>query len=1173
MRHALLAALMTLCAAAAAFAAPLGVTVNGVMLDSDGSSDTGWAYEPATSNLILSGVGPFTISGTNESGKVQIGVQEGVTSTVTLSDLTLRATNDYQCVFSLGTNACVSLFLAGTNTLDSGKYRAGLEVAAGRTLSVTNVPGDDTAALFATAGRDGAGIGGGSGYRGFIGHGGTINIFAATVTATSSSGGAGIGGGWLGDGGTVNIVGGTVTATGGNYAAGIGGSRYKNGGTATINGGTVTAFGGREAAGIGGGDRGTGGTVTISGGTVAATGGNYGAGIGGGYIGNAGTVIINDGMVTATGGKYAAAVGGGYKSVGGMVAIAGGTVAATAGSDGAGIGCGTEGDAGTVNINGGMVTATGGKYGAGIGGGNKSAGATVTINDGTVTATGGNYGAGIGGGFNGSGGTVTINGGVVTATGSSNCGAGIGSGGSGGGSGYTGGTVNIAGGIVTATGGDYAAGIGGGSGSYSSLSGGASAIVAISGGTVFAQGGKEGHDIGPGRRGQDTGSNTFTGGTIRLGNASITPAPRNGTKPVFCATVSGFAPGAAVAITGLPQYYGVNDIFADAGGAIHLWLPNGKYTFTAGGQNYTVRVTDPSVEPTGVTVNGEEAAYGPDEPAAGWDFDAETRTILLLGTGPFTLSGTNTSGGAGVSIPVNATNTVTLSNLTLLATNDNQCAFALGTNACVSLSLAGANTLASGESRAGLEIAAEGMLSITNAPGDETGSLSATGGDYGVGIGGGNNGDGGTVTVNGGTVAATGGTEAGGIGGGNDGSGGTVTITGGTVTATGGDFGAGIGGGDGNETTGGDGGTVVISGGDVTATGGMCAAGIGGGWSGDGGTATISGGKVTAAGGYDVGDGGAGIGGGYKGAGGTVTISGGAVTATGGDFGAGIGGGEAGAGGTVTIVGGTVTATGTNGARDIGPGRNGIVSGENTFAGGSIRLAAGNASPAPSNTTEQVFCATVPGFSPGDPVVLDGPPGYGATDIVADGNGIIYLWLPNGTHAFTANGEPHTVTIQDGVGPTGVTVNGEEAAYGPSDPIAAGWSFDATSRIAMLSGPGPFVLSGANTMGGVCIAVTNDVTSTVTLSNLTLKATGDFQCAFALGTNAVVSLVLAGSNSLASGLGRAGLEVAAGRTPSPMRQATTRARCRRRAATAARASAASIARTAARWPFTAASWR
>ena len=110
------------------------------------------------------------------------------------------------------------------NTLASGSNRAGLQVAVGRTLSITNAPGDETASLSATGGGSSAGIG--SGYN--I-NGGRVTINGGEITAKGGSNGAGIGGGYYGDGGRVTINGGTVMAQGGSYGAGIGGGYYDGG--------------------------------------------------------------------------------------------------------------------------------------------------------------------------------------------------------------------------------------------------------------------------------------------------------------------------------------------------------------------------------------------------------------------------------------------------------------------------------------------------------------------------------------------------------------------------------------------------------------------------------------------------------------------------------------------------------------------------------------------------------------------------------------------------------------------------------------------------------------------------------------------------------------------------------------------------------------------------------
>ena len=253
----------------------------------------------------------------------------------------------------------------------------------------------------------------------------------------------------------------------------------------------------------------------------------------------------------------------------------------------------------------------------------------------------------------------------------------------------------------------------------------------------------------------------------------------------------------------------------------------------------------------------------------------------------------------------------------------------------VEIELDGKNELKSGYKRAGLEKTSEGTLTLKDDK-KKAGSLTATGGKFGAGIGGGNGGSGKNITINGGTVNAKGGLEGAGIGGGTGGSGEAITINGGTVEATGGKFGAGIGGG-----LNGVGKNITIKGGTVNAAGGdNGGAGIGGGDSGSGEAITITGGTVNAAGGGQ----GAGIGGGNYGSGEAITINGGTVEATGGDFGAGIGGGSWGNGEDITIKGGTVEANGGLFGAGIGGGSAASIggSGKNiTITGGTVKAAGG----------------------------------------------------------------------------------------------------------------------------------------------------------------------------------------------------------------------------------------
>lgn len=216
---------------------------------------------------------------------------------------------------------------------------------------------------------------------------------------------------------------------------------------------------------------------------------------------------------------------------------------------------------------------------------------------------------------------------------------------------------------------------------------------------------------------------------------------------------------------------------------------------------------------------------------------------------------------------------VTLKDLNIDASRGSEAAVSVTGKGDTNIELDGDNELKGGDRHAGLEHnqtvdgegnVTSGKLTIQD-DNDKAGSLTATGGYFGAGIGGGSK------------------------------NAGQVTITGGTITAISGD-GAGIGGGQGNMSSNAGNADIEISGGTIEATGGYTSAGIGGGCYGDA-TIKITGDAVikNAAGG----DYGAGIGGG-GGGNGNVTISGNAKieNAQGGITGSGIGGvGSAGIGG------------------------------------------------------------------------------------------------------------------------------------------------------------------------------------------------------------------------------------------------------------------------------------
>ena len=108
----------------------------------------------------------------------------------------------------------------------------------------------------------------------------------------------------------------------------------------------------------------------------------------------------------------------------------------------------------------------------------------------------------------------------------------------------------------------------------------------------------------------------------------------------------------------------------------------------------------------------------------------------------------------------------------------------------VVLIVEGESELHSGNDHAGVEKANDsGTLTITG-----SGTLSAYGGEWGAGIGGGKNADVHNIEIRGGTIIAYGGGGAAGIGSSNHGSVDGITIIGGTVKAFGGTYAAAIGG-------------------------------------------------------------------------------------------------------------------------------------------------------------------------------------------------------------------------------------------------------------------------------------------------------------------------------------------------------------------------------------------
>ena len=198
------------------------------------------------------------------------------------------------------------------------------------------------------------------------------------------------------------------------------------------------------------------------------------------------------------------------------------------------------------------------------------------------------------------------------------------------------------------------------------------------------------------------------------------------------------------------------------------------------------------------------------------------------------ITGSSTENTVTINAEKDQTASVTLSGANIDVSGAGKAAVSTNGEGNVSIELDSENTLRSANNHAGLEKNNGGSLTIADE--DKNGKLTAEGGIYGAGIGGGYEGEGSNIAITGGEVEATGGIGGAGIGGGKNGAGSSIAITGGEVKATGGKYGAGVGGG-----LSGNGNHITITGGEVKATGGLNGAGIGGGLWGKGKDITISG--------------------------------------------------------------------------------------------------------------------------------------------------------------------------------------------------------------------------------------------------------------------------------------------------------------------------------------------
>ena len=158
-----------------------GVCVNGE--DAGFLQGDGWAYNAASGVLSLSAAGPYVLDGTNTEGTVRVRVETD--ASVTLSNLCLKAKANRRTPFAVASNVTARVWFTGTNTLESGKYCAALEVPG---VSHLEIGGDGW--LYAKGGASGeywgcAAIGVSDGMYLAFGHG--ITVTGGNIVALSGA--------------------------------------------------------------------------------------------------------------------------------------------------------------------------------------------------------------------------------------------------------------------------------------------------------------------------------------------------------------------------------------------------------------------------------------------------------------------------------------------------------------------------------------------------------------------------------------------------------------------------------------------------------------------------------------------------------------------------------------------------------------------------------------------------------------------------------------------------------------------------------------------------------------------------------------------------------------------------------------------------------------------------
>ena len=503
------------------------------------------------------------------------------------------------------------------------------------------------------------------------------------------------------------------------------------------------------------------------------------------------------------------------------------------------------------------LAAFGGKYAAGIGGANKYDASDIEIRGGTINAIGGKYAAGIGSGYWGDASNITISGGNITANfekqslhvGAAGIGASWGGGAS---------NIVISGGNIQAFG-SGGAGIGGGT--YDANRKGSSALnvskIYITGGNILAIGkGSSSAGIGAGDFSAASeiyisGGFVYAAGPRAVGSCSRYESEdvyNNETdkKPVYAYKIEGLSEGQTISIDGKEIVVPESLRYAGNSGNRYVYLTGEMHTIVTPSGKKVIAFNSATKEfyeaidiaNGNLTISETGYTYGD----TFYDYTGGVYTIIQSNPETATTNTITVEGGS---------NQITLNGVNMI--NNSLSPFNITTSGDTTVLLDGENILKTNSiSRAGLQKDGTdtGKLIIDKVSSDDTDVLTANGGVYAAGIGGGGS-SGNNIEIKGGTINATGGGRGAGIGCGYGESVSNIIISGGIVNATGRIGGAGIGTGASDDSNHSKAEKIYITGGTVVATadsGGtrVDGAGIGGGEFSTASEIYISGGNVKA---------------------------------------------------------------------------------------------------------------------------------------------------------------------------------------------------------------------------------------------------------------------------------------------------------------------------------------